>query len=315
VSCFDRPNLRLATHELTPRERMRWLVSFVRRHRDEAGIVYAMTRKRVEELGQALLDEGFGVAMYHAGFSNEERTVAQERFANDDVHVMVATNAFGMGIDKSNVRYVVNDGMPLSLEEYYQEAGRAGRDGEVAQCHLLWSRGDIRTAHFLIDRTEFPPETTHYERDSLLANRNRLLGDMIGYAMSTTCLRRRILGYFGQTGDELADTCETCSVCGWKEPRVVTPAVSGVREERVAFDEEGEELFQRLRTLRKHIADESGLRPYMVFSDATLRDMVRRSPSTKDELLAVTGVGEVKLERYGDAFLEEIRDFGSPSRS
>jgi ATP-dependent DNA helicase RecQ len=138
---------------------------------------------------------------------------------------------------------------------------------------------------------------------------------MIGYAMSTTCLRRRILRYFGQTGDELADTCETCSVCGWKEPRAVTPAVSGVREERVAFDEEGEELFQRLRTLRKRIADESGLRPYMVFSDATLRDMVRRSPSTKDELLAVTGVGEVKLERYGDAFLEEIRDFGSPSRS
>ncbi len=315
VSGFDRPNLRLATHELTPRERRRWLVSYVGRHRGQTGIVYAMTRKRVEELRDALEEEGYRVAAYHAGFSNDERSAAQERFASDDVQVMVATNAFGMGIDKSDVRYVINDGMPLSLEEYYQEAGRAGRDGEPAECHLLWSRGDIRTAHFLIDNTEFPPETTQPEREVLMGSRNRLLGEMIGYAMSTTCLRRRILGYFGQTGDELADTCETCSVCGWKEPRAVTPAVSGVREERVAFDEEGEELFQRLRTLRKRIADESGLRPYMVFSDATLRDMVRRSPSTKDELLAVTGVGEVKLERYGDAFLEEIRDFGSPSRS
>jgi ATP-dependent DNA helicase RecQ len=332
VSGFDRPNLRLATHELTPRERMRWLVSFVRRHRDEAGIVYAMTRKRVEELGQALLDEGFGVAMYHAGFSNEERSLAQERFANDDVHVMVATNAFGMGIDKSNVRYVVNDGMPLSLEEYYQEAGRAGRDGEVAQCHLLWSRGDIRTAHFLIDRTEFPPETTHYERDSLLANRNRLLGDMIGYAMSDTCLRRRIVRYFGQDLDGVDGSCDACSACGWEEPKPRTSVVTSFdeaaydgrasrrddkrREADFAVAAEGldettdadEEMFQRLRALRKRLADEAGMPPYIVFSDKTLRAMVRMRPATEDELLEVPGVGQKKLATYGSDFLAELND-------
>ena len=325
ISGFDRPNLRLATHELTPRERMRWLVSYVRRHAGESGIVYAMTRKRVEELGEALEREGFSVAMYHAGFSNDERTAAQERFANDDVHVMVATNAFGMGIDKSNVRYVVNDGMPLSLEEYYQEAGRAGRDGEVAECHLLWSRGDIRTAHFLIDRTEFPPETTRYERDSLIANRERLLGDMIGYAMSDTCLRRRIVRYFGQELDGFDGSCNTCSACGWEEPKPRRAVVTSFDDEAPArrvpnrgsapaqatvdFDEVSdadEELFQRLRVLRKQLADEAGMPPYIVFSDKTLRAMVRMRPQTEDELLEVPGVGQKKLATYGRAFLDEL---------
>lgn len=334
VSGFDRPNLRLATHELTPKQRMRWLVSYVRRHADESGIVYAMTRKRVEDLAWELEDEGFRVAAYHAGFSNEDRGLAQERFANDDVQVMVATNAFGMGIDKSNVRYVINDGLPLTLEEYYQEAGRAGRDGEEAECHLLWSPGDIRTAHFLIDRTEFAPETTPGERDRLLQNRNRLLGAMIGYAQSISCLRRRILRYFGQRDYGTEETCESCSVCGWEEPRRAYVS-SGVRtfgaagsgeelrrmemSESVASgvaapvapamdDEAGEELFQRLRALRKRLADEADLRPYMVFSDATLRGMVRLRPRTEEELLQVSGVGAVKLERYGQAFLEALTE-------
>ncbi|MDO4807944.1 MAG: RecQ family ATP-dependent DNA helicase, partial [Coriobacteriales bacterium] len=294
VSGFDRPNLCLATHELTPAQRKRWLVSYVRRHVDESGIVYAMTRKRVEELGELLMHEGFLTATYHAGYTNEERTAAQERFANDDAHVMVATNAFGMGIDKSNVRYVINDGMPLSLEEYYQEAGRAGRDGEVAECHLLWSKGDIRTAHFLIERTEFPPETTQAECDFLLSNRNRLLGSMIGYAMSTSCLRNRILRYFGQVLDDSGESCGTCSVCGWEEPkrhvavtsfeperemglgratssrRDLSRAVSHLEE----VSDEDEALFQRLRALRKRLADEAGVPPYVVFSDKTLRGMV-----------------------------------------
>ncbi|MBO7675612.1 MAG: ATP-dependent DNA helicase RecQ [Atopobiaceae bacterium] len=327
ISGFDRPNLRLATHELTPGKRVRWLKSFVRRHRDESGIVYAMTRRRVEELGEALMDEGFLVAMYHAGFSNEERTAAQERFANDDAHVMVATNAFGMGIDKSNVRYVVNDGMPLSLEEYYQEAGRAGRDGEVAQCHLLWSKADIRTARFLIDRTEFSPDATRYERDSLIANRKRLLGDMIDYAKSDTCLRRRIVRYFGQELDGVDGSCETCSACGWEEPVPRRSVISGddemVRYQRLrrqgasvatgatadAFDEvteADEELFQRLRALRKRLADEADMPPYIVFSDKTLRAMVRMGPRTEEELLEVPGVGQKKLATYGADFLAEL---------
>lgn len=321
VSGFDRPNLRLATHELTPAQRKRWLVSYVRRHADESGIVYATTRKRVEELGELLLDEGFLVATYHAGFSNEDRSAAQERFANDDAHVMVATNAFGMGIDKSNVRYVINDGMPLSLEEYYQEAGRAGRDGEVSECHLLWSKGDIRMAHYLIDKTEFPPEVSRNERDTLLASRNRLLGNMIGYAMSTSCLRRRILRYFGQELDGVDETCGTCSVCGWEEPKrhaavaSFDPEPRGGERVRMArralpdeyeVSDEDEAIFQRLRALRKRLADEAGVPPYVVFSDKTLRGMVRLRPQNEDELLQVSGVGRVKLERYGLDFLDEL---------
>lgn len=315
ISGFDRPNLRLATHELTPLPRKRWIVSYVRRHADEPGIVYAMTRKRVEELHEELDAAGCRVAAYHAGFDNASRSAAQERFANDDVQVMVATNAFGMGIDKSNVRFVINDGLPLSLEEYYQEAGRAGRDGEPAECHLLWSSGDIRTAHFLIDRTEFAPDLSRFDCDSLMANRNRLLGAMIGYAKSTSCLRRRILRYFGQALDGVGQSCETCSVCGWTEPRkevrpsafaAPTATFSDMYETRQIDDQEGEALFARLRTLRKELADEAGLRPYMVFSDATLRAMVRQRPQNEVELLQVSGVGAVKLERYGEAFLQEL---------
>lgn len=318
VSGFDRPNLCLAVHRLTPKERLRWLVPYLQRHRGETGIVYANTRRRVEEIFDVLDREGFLAAAYHAGFSNDDRTIAQERFANDDVQVMVATNAFGMGIDKSNVRFVINDGLPLTLEEYYQEAGRAGRDGERAECHLLWSSGDIRTAHFLIDNTEYPESTTQHEREQLMRNRERLLGAMIGYAKGESCLRRFILRYFGQYEPPTEEGCETCSVCGWEEPRPVRVAATFVddvdedvdarsRLERVVDSEEDEALFQRLRTLRKRLADESGLRPYMVFSDATLRGMVRARPSSEDELLAVSGVGRVKLERYGEAFLEEIR--------
>ena len=319
VSGFDRTNLRLATHELTPRQRERWIVSYLRRHRNDSGIIYAMTRKRVDDLAQVLDNEGFLVAAYHAGHSNESRTASQESFSKDDARVMVATNAFGMGIDKSNVRYVINDGMPLSLEEYYQEAGRAGRDGEVAECHLLWSKGDIRTAHFLIDNTEFDPELTRAEQDKLLANRNRLLGSMIGYAMSTTCLRRRILRYFGQDLDGVDNTCATCSVCGWEEPRKESHVVAaddvaiqtGAKKRHTPSwsespSSEDEALFERLRALRKRLADQKGVPPYVVFSDKTLWEMIRLRPQNEDELLQVSGVGRTKLQRYGEVFLEEL---------
>ena len=327
VSGFDRPNLCLATHELTPAQRVRWIKSYLSRHRGDSGIIYAMTRKRVDDLADVLDQEGFSIAAYHAGYQNDDRSAAQERFAKDDVQVMVATNAFGMGIDKSNVRFVINDGMPLSLEEYYQEAGRAGRDGEMAECHLLWSKGDIRTAHFLIDRTEFPPELSLDQRDELLQNRNRLLGAMIGYAMSTSCLRRRILSYFGQSLNDVGESCSTCSVCGWEEPRThMTMAAYDPQEDersssttkeggqRLAHahvapelvTEEDEALFQRLRALRKSLADEAGMPPYIVFNDKTLREMVRLRPQNEEELLRVSGVGQTKLERYGTAFLEEL---------
>ena len=340
ISGFDRPNLRLATHELTPAQRKRWLVQYVRGHVGEPGIVYAMTRKRVEELCYALLDEGYSAVSYHAGLSNEVRADAQARFATDDAQVMVATNAFGMGIDKSNVRFVVNDGLPLSLEEYYQEAGRAGRDGEPAECHLLWSKGDIRTANFLIERTVVPADAEPGVAEELIAGRKRLLGDMIGYAMSSYYLRRRILRHFGQSTAGMPESCETCSVCGWHEEpvrgayargvfgsgialrdpkdelyRFGTPVgtAAGAGAKSLAADEiredateADEELFARLRSVRKRIAQERQLPAYMVFSDATLRSMVRLRPRNADEMLEVSGVGAKKLESYGEEFLHAI---------
>lgn len=327
VNGFDRPNLLLSSFELTPKNRTRWLLGYLAAHPTWSGIVYATTRKKVDELAEALRAAGITAVSYHAGMKNNERAASQEAFVRDEARVMVATNAFGMGIDKSDVRFVVNCGLPLSLEEYYQEAGRAGRDGEPAECYLLWSRGDIRTCHFFIDNTEFPPETPQTERKTLLRNRERLLSAMIDYAMSESCLRARVLRYFGQDASSLGAVdgsvgCGGCSVCLGSSAeeylRVARPrrafgatGYSGSYRTRelpseTEVTDEDERLFQRLRALRKQLADEYRVLPYMVFSDATLRAMVRRRPANVEELLEVSGVGRAKLQRYGDAFLEEI---------
>ncbi len=349
VSGFDRPNLSLSSFELTPKKREQWIANYVRRHPDDVGIVYATTRKKVEQIADMLRDDGVRVAAYHAGMGDDERTWSQQAFVNDDVQVMVATNAFGMGIDKSNVRYVINCGMPQTLEEYYQEAGRAGRDGEPSECYLLWSRGDIRTCHYFIDNIEFADDVSPAERHMLRERRERLLGEMIGYAMSTSCLRARVLRYFGQRMELGPEGCGGCSVCTGDtadrylrvERRKAMPeeglvfggsrrdgtrlrparagrgtnpgapwadAASQPVEEADAWvhDAADEELFQRLRVLRKSLADAANVPPYVVFSDRTLRAMVRRRPRDEGELLEVPGVGQVKLERYGSAFLEEL---------
>ncbi len=324
VNGFDRPNLSLASFELTPKRRQAWVANYVRAHADQSGIVYCTTRKKVDELAEALREQGILTAAYHAGHTAEERAEAQRAFIADDAPVMVATNAFGMGIDKSNVRYVINWGLPLSLEEYYQEAGRAGRDGEPAECYLLWSKGDIRTCHYLIDSTEFAPELTQEACQTVLANRERLLGEMIGYAMSTSCLRRRILRYFGQDLSGVPQECGSCSACTGQTADKYLQAPSrgtfgaigtGSRAQAVGAGyvddlpptDEDEALFQRLRALRKRLADEAGVPPYIVFNDATLRAMVRMRPQTEEELLQVPGVGTRKLERYGSAFLAELK--------
>lgn len=342
VCGFDRPNLHLGCFELTPKQRERWIVNYARAHADQSGIVYATTRKKVDQLCERLCDAGVRAVAYHAGYDNPTRAQAQERFVMDDAPVMVATNAFGMGIDKSNVRYVINAGLPLSLEEYYQEAGRAGRDGEPAECYLLWSKGDIRTCHFFIDHTEFAPELSAQDRQALLNNRERLLGAMIGYAMSDSCLRRRILSYFGQDVSQVPEDCGACSVCqgqtadaylheprghvfggGAYESQERKPFLGdeGPADEARAFGgsalgtgpagyeptgQEAEELFGRLRALRKELASQRNVPPYIVFSDATLRAMIQMRPTSLEQMLQVPGVGQKKLERYGQAFLDAL---------
>ena len=424
VTGFDRPNLHFAVEQLAGKRKMARVVNYALEHPSDSGIVYCSTRKEVEKLQEALVEEGVRAVRYHAGLTVGERTEAQEAFVSDDAPVMVATNAFGMGIDKSNVRYVIHNNMPASLEAYYQEAGRAGRDGEPSECLLLWNDGDIGTCRFFIEQEVENEALTPEEHELVRASRRRLLGTMTGYCLTTHCLRRHILEYFG---DDSATDCGNCSNCeggfeaidvtlqaravmrcvqelrgrygkgmvvdvlhGSKSQRLFefgletaktygsVPDESTVRlkeiieilaSEGYLLIEEGRyplvglglrareaaepsfelrmkrpaakvtrlkgadgaervlgasgerkkkpkaaegldpmdaDLFERLRTLRKRIADEATVPPYVVFSDATLRGMCLARPANEEQFLEVSGVGQAKLERYGKQFLAEI---------
>ena len=199
LASFDRPNLFFSVERPRGRaEKDRALVTFCRERAERSGIVYCSSRRAVEEVCDALRDAGLAATRYHAGLAAGERERNQEDFLYDRARVMVATNAFGMGIDKSNVSYVVHYNLPLSLENYYQEAGRAGRDGTRAECLLLYSPGDVHTAEFLLSRSE-PREDLTPEQRALLAERDaERLRQMVFYATTTECLRAHILRYFGE---------------------------------------------------------------------------------------------------------------------
>ena len=425
IASFDRPNLSFAVSR--PRngaEKDRMLVSFVHERAEKSGIVYCSSRRAVEEVCELLLDEGLLATRYHAGLSAAERDRNQEDFLYDRSRVMVATNAFGMGIDKSNVSYVVHYNLPLSLENYYQEAGRAGRDGTKADCLLLYSPGDVHTAEFLLSRSE-PREGLTSEQVEALAERDaERLRQMVFYATTTECLRAHILRYFGEEAPAYCGNCGNCltdfeevdattdalkvvscvariaqrgrtvgatmivdvlrgsrgekvlrrgfdrlSTYGimadvpaahvraiidelvflgvlartggdyptialtgasgaflrreapWDGPFMLKVAKGAPREARVPappaktraatdvseLDAEGQELYARLSELRSNLAREQNVPSYFIFSNATLVDMCAKRPRTTDELLAVSGVGAQKAERYGDLFLSAIQ--------
>lgn len=313
VTGFDRPNLHFAS--IKPRDKFSALMEIVRRHPGESGIVYCATRKAVEDVCDRLRAEGVSAARYHAGLSDAERMTSQDDFQFDRATVMVATNAFGMGIDKSNVSFVVHYNMPRSMESYYQEAGRAGRDGSPAECVLLYGGQDVMTARWMIEHAEPNPEMTGEEQAELYRRDMERLRQMTFYSTSKKCLRQVLLRYFGE---DAPDQCGNCSVClgeafvpeKAEEEAVSTSSKAGKAASRLTFrkpapvsDAVNPELYEALRLQRQQLATEKRVPAYVIFTDATLRDMARLRPHSREALLQVAGVGERKRDRYGDAFL------------
>jgi len=306
VTGFDRPNLRFAS--LKPTDKFTALMEIVRRHKGDSGIVYCATRKAVEEVCERLKAEGIIATRYHAGLSDEERMTNQDDFQYDRASVIVATNAFGMGIDKSNVSFVAHYNMPRSLESYYQEAGRAGRDGSPAECVLLYGGQDVATARWMLEHSEPNPELTADEQEEIYQRDVQRLKQMTFYSTSKRCLRREILNYFGETA---GDRCDNCSVCAGEPFEVDTspkalPRRSQAKRTPYVHEVLDAGLYEELKEERLRIAAEKRVPAYVIFSDATLRDMTAKRPHTWDDFLRIAGVGASKREKYGDAFLELI---------
>lgn len=452
VTGFDRPNLYFDVVKLETKYKAAWVARYVADHPDESGIVYCATRKTTEALADTLNQMGHPAVAYHGGMSPDAREVAQRDFITDKVPVVVATNAFGMGIDKSNVRYVIHHNLPESIEAYYQEAGRAGRDGEPSRCTLLWNESDIVTRRRLLDNDYENERLTPEEQEIVRQSKRRLLDGMVGYCRTTDCLHRYMTRYFGQelspnagsaAGEDIAadssqsGRCGACSNCestfetidvtrvaqaisrcvhdagqrvgsgkivkilrgsraqdlAWLNPermptfgmlkdvnearvrdvlsQMATDGYLSIAEGRMPIvmfgaraaetaapdfhyeikrverksaaagsgrsggvadtadsanvpgdalgsyipDDDEESLFQKLRELRRTIAQEIGKPPYIVFSDKTLRDMARIKPITNAQFLAVNGVGQHKLDLYGKRFMEAVASFNAGSAS
>ncbi len=403
VSSFDRPNIRYRV-QLKEGEKGQ-LLSFIRgEHEGHSGIVYCRTRNRSDEAAEFLAQKGLDAVSYHAGLDPGLRALRQRRFLEGDALIVVATIAFGMGIDKPDVRFVAHLDLPMSMEAYYQETGRAGRDGQAADAWMVYSMGDVVALRQLLDRSE--------GAEPFKSIQQQKLGALLGYCESTDCRRRVLLGYFGES---LAAPCGNCDVCldgvdawdgtvaaqkalscvyrtgqrfganyladvltGRMDERMqrlghdriktfgvgqeltpaewravfrqliaaglldvdlaqragfrlnersweilrgeravsfrkdrrpeVKPRVPAAAGKPVEIDLDGEDgrLFERLRDLRLRIARRSGVPPYVIFHDKTLKEMAALRPSTRGGLLQITGVGESKLEKYGEQFLEVI---------
>ena len=405
---FDRPNLYFEIQK--PKNKFAALLEFLQDKKDKSGIIYCSTRVAVEEICEDLQQNGYNTSRYHAGLSDRERHENQEDFIFDRVQIMTATNAFGMGIDKSNVSFVVHYNMPKDMESYYQEAGRAGRDGEPADCVLLYSGQDVRTNMWLIENGREPGKTGDPDlREQLLERERAKLREITFYCATNDCLREYILKYFGETPPNNCGNCGNCNtsfetvdvtiaaqkilsciyrmnerygvkmiidtlrgsknekiqrfgldklttynICEesqhqlrtiiqhlilsdyliktddeypiiklgeradeiLRQKSVVSMKLSKEKERDFAKPERkitlkpvDKRLFEVLRNIRTNIANEQKVPAFTIFHDSTLTDMCMKTPKSEEELLDISGVGQVKAQRYGKLFLDAISDF------
>jgi ATP-dependent DNA helicase RecQ len=295
---FFRPNLVITTQKKgVGRETRKDILAIIKKHRGDSGIVYCLSRKSVDDLTAWLRRNGVQARAYHAGLTDEEREASQNAFARDEADVIVATVAFGMGIDKSNVRFVIHRDLPRSLEGWYQEIGRAGRDGLESDCVLMYSWVDV----LAYDRFESDdPELRRTTKEKTI--------QLFRLADSTRCRHQSLAAYFDEPIERCGTSCDAC--LGRDLGALLADSYRGTTNAaaKVHIDAEpNAELFEKLRALRKSIADAEHVPAYIVCSDAVLRGMASSVPATERELLAISGVGPVKLERYGERFLELLR--------
>jgi ATP-dependent DNA helicase RecQ len=301
---FYRPNLKLHAYRKGEDGTgvRQQVLKLVRSRPGQSGIIYCLSRKATESTAEFLRDHGVSAQAYHAGMEAEERNRVQDAFRRDDTDVVVATVAFGMGIDKSNIRFVIHRDMPRSVEGYYQEIGRAGRDGVDSDCVLFYSWADVSGYDRLFD--DLPPEVSG-------RNRNQVR-EMFRLAESRGCRHQGITSYLGETRGPCGGSCDICTS---RDLLAEAKPVTGKKKRRAASSEAepempsspDEELFARLKKLRKTLADARRVPAYLIFSDATLIKMAERRPLTTDDLRGISGVGPKKLAEYGDAFLEVLR--------
>jgi ATP-dependent DNA helicase RecQ len=295
VGTFDRPNL---NYQVIAREDPgAQMLEILGRHQGDASIIYCISRKETEETSAYLRGKGIKAAAYHAGMTANDRTRTQEAFAAERLDVVVATVAFGMGIDRSNVRCVIHAAMPKSVEHYQQETGRAGRDGLEAECVMLYGRSDLRRWNFIMERSG--------SSDSVLEAQKALLRDMRNLCESPVCRHAQLSRYFGQKYETV--NCGACDVCA--APVALASAVRDAGSDADSWRGVDRELFDRLRSLRKQVADERAAPAYIIFSDATLRDLARLRPLSIGEMRNVKGIGERKLKDFGQRFVQEVRAY------
>jgi len=304
TSSFNRENL---SYEVLPKkESFGTILSLIELHPKESVIIYCFSRKDTENLAKKLKAEGHNAGTYHAGLTAEQRRENQDAFIRDDIHIMVATIAFGMGIDKPDVRLVIHHSLPKSIEGYYQETGRAGRDGLPARCVLLFSIADKFKQDYFISLINDAEEKAQAQSN---------LDQTIDYGRLNSCRRKFLLQYFNE--DYTKENCGNCDQCIEFEQLVpatpvakaVTPGYSYLAERDGLTGEHDTDLFDILKQLRMRESKRLGVAPYIVFGDKALRGMCVSKPQTKTEFLKINGVGEKKLKKFGQKFIEAIKEY------